>query len=65
METQMNEVGEETVLWNHLFRSMDYRLNQWPIHNLSNYVLSIRGAFSKQTDTWFCPAEVTSKATRL
>jgi len=44
METQ---VGEETVLWNHLFRSMDYRLNQWPIHHLSNYVLSIRGGFLK------------------
>ena len=38
METQMNKVGEETVLGNHLFRSMGYRLNQWPMHHLSKYV---------------------------
>ena len=43
METQMNEVDEETVLWNHLFRSMGYRLNQWPMHHLSKYVSRLRG----------------------
>jgi len=51
METQMNEVGEETVLWNHLFRSMGYRLNQWPMHHLSKYVSRLRKGLSQNRRT--------------
>ena len=51
METQMNEVGEETVLWNHLFRSMGYRLNQWPMHHLSKYVSRLREGLSQNRRT--------------
>lgn len=51
METQMNEVDEETVLWNHLFRSMGYRLNQWPMHHLSQYVSRLREGLSQNSRT--------------